>query len=392
MFHAGVFSIFKKDVLHLFIFLCYTVIMKIGIDSFGCNHGQSGMGAYLLNFIKNIPQDTPFEFELFGLEIDRYTYTADSEIDFSSVRIDDNLRKIRRWHKRRLKKFCKKNKYDAVLFPAASQVLPGRIKTKAILVMNGTYSTITVRKERKRLKKAFKYAALIIAASQYIKDDLIDCGFDSQKIKVIHNGIDHKVFFPVADTDSEFVDIKPFAIKRPYFIYSSRLSGPDKKHIELIKAFEIFKKRTNAPHRLVLVGSDGPYAHQIHKAAYDSEYASEIFLTGHFPQSSLQKLYCGSQACIFPAVNEGVGLPVTEAMACGVPVLCSNQGALVEMAGMAPLYFDSDDIEEIAVDMQKVVEDKELSKLMIQKGFEVSHRINWESTVKETIKAVCELK
>ena len=362
--------------------------MKVGIDAFGCNHGQSGTGAYLLNFIKNLPQELPFEIELFGLEIDRYTFTGETEIPFSSVTLDDNMKVIRRWHKRRLKKFCAKNKYDAVLFPAASQVLPGKIKTKSILVMNGTFSTIESHRERKILKKAFKNAVLIIAASQYIKDDLLNSGFNGSKIIAVHNGIDHKIFFPLADIDTEYVDIKPFAIKRPYFIYSSRLSGSNKKHVELIKAFELFKKRTNYPHRLVLTGSDGEYSSVIHKAAYDSEYASEIFITGHFPQESLKKLYCGSQACIFPAVNEGVGLPVIEAMACGVPVLCSDRGALVEMAGMAPLYFDSDNIEEIAIDMQKVVEDNKLTELMIQKGFEVSRRINWENTVKETLEAL----
>ena len=362
--------------------------MKVGIDAFGCDHGQSGTGAYLLNFIKNIPQNLPFEIELFGLEIDRYTFTGDSEILFSSVIIDDNLKAIRRWHKRGLKKFCNKNKYDAVLFPAAAQVLPGKLKAKAVLVMNGTYSTINDHKEHKMLKKAFKHAELIIAASQYIRNDLLESGFDGSKIIAVHNGIDHKIFFPLADIDSEYVDIKPFAIKRPYFIYSSRLSGSNKKHIELIKAFELFKKRTNAPHRLVLAGSDGDYTKKIQKAAYNSEYASEIFITGHFPQESLKKLYCGSNACIFPAVNEGVGLPVTEAMACGVPVLCSNKGALKEMAGDAPLYFDSDNIEEIAVDMQKIVENKELAQRMIQKGFEVSRRINWENTVKETLAAI----
>lgn len=362
--------------------------MKIGIDALGCDHGQGGCGAYLLNFIKNIPKTSQCQFELFGLEIDRYTYTGDSEIPFTSVRINDNIKAVRRWHKRRLKRFCKKNKYDAVLFPASMQVLPGKVKTKSILVMNGIYGKINVRKERKRLKNAFRHATLIIAASHCIRDDLLEYGFDGSKIIVIHNGIDHKVFFPIGDIDSEFVDIKPFAIKRPYFIYSSRLSGSDKKHIELIKAFELFKKRTNYPHRLVLTGSDGQYSQIIHQAAYDSEYASEILITGHFPQESLKQLYCNAQACLFPAVNEGVGLPVIEAMACGIPVLCSNQGALVEMAGMAPLYFDSDDIEEIALDMQKVVEDKELSQLMIRKGYEVSHRINWESTIKETIQAI----
>ncbi len=367
--------------------------MKIGIDAFGCNHGQSGIGAFLLNFIKNIPPETSLEFELFGLEIDRYTYTADSEIPFTSVSIDDNIKAIRRWHKIRLKNFCKRNKYDAVIVPASDIVLPRKIKCLSVFIMNRTFCSLNDNRERKALKKAFKNAELIIASSEYIKNDLVVNGFEKEKIRVIKNGIDHKLFFPLEETkaDAEFVDIKPFAIKRPYFIYTSRLSSSDKKHIELIKAFEIFKKRTNCPHRLVLAGSDGAYTEKIHKAAWDSEYASEILITGHFPQESLQKLYCGSAACVFPAVSEGVGLPVIEAMACGVPVLCSNQGALPEMGGDAPIYFDSDNAEEIAIDMQKIVEDEDFAKEMVKKGFAVSKNFNWENTIKETVAAIATL-
>ena len=47
--------------------------MKIGIDTFGCDHGKSGLGSYLMSFINNLPAESEFEFELFGEEIDRYT-------------------------------------------------------------------------------------------------------------------------------------------------------------------------------------------------------------------------------------------------------------------------------------------------------------------------------
>jgi len=365
--------------------------MKIGIDALGCNHGQSGLGSYLLNFIKNIPKNPQFELELFGLEIDRYIYTTDNEINFVSVNVDDNIKAIRRWHRRGLKKFCRKNKYDVVLFPAAAVVLPNKIKSKAVIIMNGTLSSIENKKDKKVFKKTLLHSNLIITTSKFIKDELEAAGFNSNNIQSIHNGIDHKVFFPLEDTDYEFVDIKPFAIKRPYFIYSSRLSDSNKKHIELIKAFELFKKRTNFPHRLVLTGSDGSYSQKIHQAAYDSEYASEILITGHFPQESLRQLYCGSQACVFPAVNEGSGLPVIEAMACGIPVLCSNKGALPEMGGNAPIYFDSDNAEEIAINLQKIVEDTECAEEMIKKGLAVSGNFNWENTIKETVDAIASL-
>ena len=245
------------------------------------------------------------------------------------------------------------------------------------------------RKSRRQIKKGILHAHKIIAASQFIKDDLVKLGVEEEKITVIHNGIDHKLFFPMADIfEAETVDIKPFAIKRPYFVYGSTLSSPEKKHIELIKAFELFKKNTGLPHRLVLAGNDGPYAEEIHKAAFDSPYASDIFLTGFFPHENFARLYGGAEACLFPSVNEGVGLPILEAMACGIPVLCSNKGALKEIGGTAPLYFNSDDIDNIATCMQKITEDEQLRNNMITDGIVWSNDFNWEETVNTTLKEI----
>ncbi|UKI54550.1 MAG: hypothetical protein L6V90_07580 [Treponema succinifaciens] len=56
--------------------------MKIGIDTFGCDHGKSGLGSYLMSFINNLPAESEFEFELFGEEIDRYTYNAKRDVPF----------------------------------------------------------------------------------------------------------------------------------------------------------------------------------------------------------------------------------------------------------------------------------------------------------------------
>jgi glycosyltransferase involved in cell wall biosynthesis len=245
------------------------------------------------------------------------------------------------------------------------------------------------RKSRRQLKSGILHAHKLIAASNFIKDDLVKLGVSAEKITVIHNGIDHKLFFPMADIfEDEIVDIKPFAIKRPYFVYGSTLSSPEKKHIELIKAFELFKKNTGAPHRLVLAGNDGPYAEEIHKAAFDSQYASDIFLTGFFPHENFARLYGGAVACLFPSVNEGVGLPILEAMACGIPVLCSDKGALKEIGGTAPLYFNSDDIDDIASCLQKITEDKELCNNMITAGIVWAKDFNWEETVNQTLKTI----
>lgn len=366
--------------------------MRIAIDTLGGDHGRSGFGSYIYYFISNLPADESrnFEIELFGTEEDRYTYTSGTEIPYSSIKLLETPKALRRWYKYHANRFIKKHGYDIVLYPSASKMLPRHFRNhKAVAIINSIISSEIAGmtgKEKRQIKKGIHNAHKIIAASNFIKDDLVKLGISEERISVIHNGIDHKIFFPMSDIfENEIVDIKPFAIKRPYFVYGSTLSSPEKKHIELIKAFELFKKNTGLPHRLVLAGNIGPYAEKIHKAAFDSQYASDIFLTGFFPHENFARLYAGAEACIFPSVNEGVGLPILEAMACGIPVLCSDKGALKEIGGTAPLYFDSDDIDQLAINLQKIVEDKELRDNMITDSIMWAKEFNWEDTVKKTL-------
>lgn len=363
--------------------------MRIGIDTFGCDHGRSGQGTYILNFISNLPQDDNYTIELFGEEEDRYNYTSGKDVSYVSFPISGKLSSLRFFHKHGINNFIKKNKYDFVLYPTAGKVLPTKFKYHTGIAIINSIISKDIENEKstykRHLKKGLKNVHKIIAATQFIKDDLIDLGIDGSKIIVVHNGIDHKLFFPFVNENEDYVDIKPFAIKRPYFVYGSSLSSPDKKHIELIKAFELFKKNTGLPHRLVLAGNDGPYADKIHEVAFNSEYASDIFLIGFFPHESFARLYAGAEACLFPSVNEGVGLPILEAMACGIPVLCSDKGALKEEGGTSPLYFNSDNITEIANCMQLIVEDKELREKIVFDSILWANEFNWEKTVKQTL-------
>lgn len=368
--------------------------MKIAIDTYGCDHGKSGLGSYLINFISNIPSDCKDDIELFGSEIDRYTYTSEKEITFNAVLPFENERLEELWHLRKINKFLSKNDYDVVIYPAVEKVFPLKFKTKSIAVVNSIMSSVLEKadKAKKRhLKHGLVKVSLIIAASEFIKQDLLKLGIEESKIIVIYNGIDHKKFFPNVDPFSDVVEINPFSIKKPYFLYCSRLSDIDKKHEQLIKAFSIFKKKTGLPHRLVISGSEGEYSEKIHRVAFNSDYASDILLTGFFPHESLPKLYAGAESCIFPASKEGVGLPILEAMACGIPVACSNSGVLPEVGGDVPIYFDSDDVYDIAYSMQKVVSDKNLSSEMVKKGLERAAQFNWNDTVIKTLEAAAKL-
>ena len=365
--------------------------MKVGIDTFGCEHGRSGIGSYLSSLSQILCNTEDIQFEFFGAEIDRYTYARDSNIGFESVILPDTERAEKAWHMLALNTFAKKQKYDVLLFPASSYAMPFLFRVPSVAIVNDIVSELFATKtiaERLRIKHSLKKVNKIIVPSLCVKKDLKRLGINQEKITVVHNGINHSLFYPRAALTSESEMIKPFAIRRPYFLYASTMSSPLKRHVELIKAYEIFKKKTALPHRLVLTGNEGSCSESIKKAAANSPFASDIFITGYFPHESFPALYAGSEGCLFPSEIEGVGLPVLEAMATGIPVACSKSGALQEIAGEKAILFDSSNIEEMAMAIEKIAVDAKFRKSMIKEGVDWAKKFSWENTAQETLEVL----
>ena len=370
--------------------------MKVGIDVFCSDHGRSGIGSYIHSFVKNLyllkenPKYSDIDFELFGSELDRFTFDSEKlRVEYKGINISDTVSSERAWHIFKLKKFAKKNKYDYLLFPAGSRMLPLSFSTKGIAVVNDVVSVLLKEKkdflERFLLLRGLKKATKIIAASQYIRKDLIKLKINPSKIHVVYNGIDHNHFYHHSelDTESDTDLIKPFAIKKPYIIYATRISKPEKMHIELINAFTKFKEKTGLPHRLVLAG-DGEYTTDLQKVIAKNPYASDIFLTGYFPHEHLPELYSCADACIFPSVVEGVGLPIIEAMATEIPVACAKAGALQEFAKDGALFFNPNNIEEFSEAIERILTDEKLRESLVEFGYNWTKHFSWEKTLQKT--------
>lgn len=360
--------------------------MKIGIDTFCCDHGRSGTGIYLYYLVSALGKIGGNEYVLFGSGIDRYTYSAESAMPFVEVKVPDSIRAELFWHRFLSKRFYKAQGFDAVLYPAASRILPSTFSVPGAAVINDTLSLLIAKSAipKNTTLKSLSRAQKIIVPTHFLRNELISLGLDGGKISVVRHGIDHSRFYQQPYEERDIVDIKPFAIKPPYILYPSRISGAGKKHIELIQAFDSFKERTSAPHRLVLAGQEDAFAEEVHKAVFASKYASDIFLTGFFPREGLVQLYGGADACVFPSVQEGVGLPLIEAMASGVPVACSKSGALPETSGGNAILFDSDNPEELSVAIEKACTHGEERDALIQKALEWSEGFTWQKCASET--------
>ncbi|HET9834606.1 MAG TPA: glycosyltransferase, partial [Vicinamibacterales bacterium] len=88
---------------------------------------------------------------------------------------------------------------------------------------------------------------------------------------------------------------------------------------------------------------------------------------------------------VYPSLYEGFGYPPLEAMACGVPVITSNTSSLPEVVGDAGIMVDPRDDAALAVDIQRVLEDRDLQATLSRKGLERAARFRWQTTADETL-------
>jgi glycosyltransferase involved in cell wall biosynthesis len=112
---------------------------------------------------------------------------------------------------------------------------------------------------------------------------------------------------------------------------------------------------------------------------------SYVRFTGYVPDEDLPAIYSGADLFVFPSIYEGFGLPVLEAMACGIPVVTSNTSSLPEVAGDAALLVDPYSVDEIAAAMRRVLCDPDVAAELCAKGLQRAKQFSWERTARETI-------
>jgi len=368
--------------------------LKIGIDTFACDAGKSGIGVYLQQLLKRLPR-SDHRFELFGWEFDRYFYAeAAEDAEFIAQGVagagafSNNL-----WHLLRYPEFARSREFALTFFPAANRRIPLRSPCPTVGTVHDMAAYRGPRPNREHLgallrmimPNSLRRLDRVIAVSEWVRDELVEVArIPESRIEVVHDGIDLEAFHPRPQNAESVVLIQPFSFRRPYILYASRIDYPVKNHIRLIEAFGIFKARTKNPHRLVLAGSERRGADAVKRAAAKSPYRNDIFFTGYFPMKNLPELYAGADLVVFPSKYEGFGMGVLEAMASGVPVACARAASLPETAEHAALYFDPDDAEDMADRIVALATDRDCYKEYRKRGLERAQLFSWDRTAERT--------
>lgn len=233
---------------------------------------------------------------------------------------------------------------------------------------------------------AIRKANRIIAVSDFTKKELISrMDVDPEKIDVVYNGV-NEVFKPIKDWGTIAKVKAKYGIEGEFILYVGRINVR-KNIINLIKAYALLKQEMHTP-QLVIIGelpsSDSDILVEMEQ---NLRLTAGILIPGYVPTEDLPFLYNGAKLFVYPSFYEGFGLPVIEAMACGIPVITSNTSVFPELTEMAALLIDPNSIEELKKAMKNVLVDSDLRNRLICTGLERAKKFSWKQTAILTLQS-----
>lgn len=235
------------------------------------------------------------------------------------------------------------------------------------------------------LPAARRTADAVITVSHHAAGDLLSwLRLDPEKLFVTPLGVDppSEECLPGTRPTAPLV-LDRFGIHPPYFLFVGAVS-PRKNLPRLLQAFGSVKER-HPTAQLVLAGPDTPERSRLLKES--ARLAESIVVPGYVDGKTMQELYTGAVALVYPSLYEGFGLPVLEAMARGCPVITSNVSSLPEVAGDSALLVDPTSAEAIGQAMDRILIDPTISQELSRSGRERALQFQWTVTAQKTVAA-----
>ncbi len=238
----------------------------------------------------------------------------------------------------------------------------------------------------KRHQIAISRSQKIIVPSEATKKDLkrfLDVR--SKKIVRIPEAAD-KRFRPIKDKKQIKPIIGRYFDPKIKYILSVGTLEPRKNLAKLVEAYSLLPHHLLRDYHLVLVGGQGWNNNQLEKTIANLNLKNRVILPGFVKDEDLPYIYNGASIFVYPALYEGFGLPPLEAMACGLPVIVSNNSSLPEVVNNAGTLINPQNEEQIAAAIKKIILRPKLAKKLAQRGEARAKKYSWQKTAKATLK------
>ncbi len=239
------------------------------------------------------------------------------------------------------------------------------------------------------VKNSARRAKKIIAVSNFTKNDIAHLlKVNSDKINTVYEGVD----LPQTSEEDSSLVLDKLKISGDYLLYVGA-AYPHKNLEKLIEAFAIVAAN-NPEVKLVLVGKINYFYQELQRRAkeisesegpWPEKFLEKIIFTDYLTDKELVSLYRSAKLYIFPSLLEGFGLPPLEAQAYGLPVVSSSASCLPEVLGDSAIYFNPENVEEMAQKIGLALNGQELRQRLIEAGFANLKKYSWQKMAEEIL-------
>lgn len=367
--------------------------MRIGIEAQRLfRHKKHGMDIVALELIRALQKlDTENQYFIFVKE-DEDDLCVHETPNFKIITTGKSLYPW--WEQIQLPRLAKKYKLD--LLHCTSNTAPIQNSTPLILTVHdiiyleqlqllkgSAYQIFGNLYRRWNVPRVINRAKAVITVSNFEKENIKNKFSRLPALTTIYNGISD-TFKHI--TDTQFLSTIKNRHQLPDdFIFFLGNTDPKKNLIGVLKAFSILLTRPQVPiPKLVMPDINRSFLNrEINKI--NPALQDHIITAGYIPNHDLPAIYTLAKVFLYPSLRESFGIPLLEAMACGVPVVTSNTSSMPEIAKNAALFVDPTKPEDIANAIDNLLNDQVLRATLTFNGFKRTNQFSWTKNATQTL-------
>ena len=297
------------------------------------------------------------------------------------------------WDQIAIPRACRREKIDLLFHPKFT--LPLLAPCKTVMTVHGAdwfipeqaryYRPWDVRYIRAVMPLYIHKASAVISVSQETTDNF-------ERILKLPPGKIHTIYFaparnfqPVGDPAVLQQVRERYQLPEQFILTLTKRQGDARKNLgAVLQAYARYHASTLGPHKLVIGGKDCHLFRDDYGLPAEG-YGRDILFPGWIEQSDLPAVMSLASVYLYPSNLEAFPIPLTEAMACGTPVVTSNVNGLQEIAGDAALLVDPGDPAAIATALAAILDDVELAARLSRQGLERAKNFTWDRCAAATL-------
>lgn len=266
--------------------------------------------------------------------------------------------------------------------PVSSKKTVITIHDLAYMIYPETTSEKIYRHHTKWVPYSAKLASKIIAVSQHTKNDIIQLlGVPEDKIEVVYLAAD-QLYRPLSKNQVQAA-LNKYNLPSDYLLFVGTLE-PRKNLMGLLKAFHHLIMNYRCDHKLVIVGAKGWKYSPLFDFIQQNQLESKVIFTGFIEDEDLAAIYNGATLLTMPSIYEGFGIPILEAMNCGIPVIASDVSAIPEIVDKYGILLPPNEHELWAEKIYELINDESKINLYKHLSLERASHFSWQKTAFET--------